>query len=95
MSYRLRATLTSKGQLTLPVELRRLWGLKAGDQIDFIIDPDERVTLAGRKRRSILKSREELAPLSLGRPLTQRDIDAAVAGAMASQELRVRSGSGR
>jgi len=31
-------TMTSKGQLTLPVELRRLWGLKPGDKVEFYED---------------------------------------------------------
>jgi AbrB family looped-hinge helix DNA binding protein len=43
--YRLRATLTSKGQLTIPVELRRRWELKSGDQLEFSIDDHDRVVL--------------------------------------------------
>ena len=50
--YRLQATLTSKGQLTVPVELRRRWDLKAGDQLDFTIE-DNRVVLRKRIRLSI------------------------------------------
>ncbi len=46
--YRLKATLTSKGQLTIPVELRRRWDLKPGDQIDFTLDDEDRVII--RKR---------------------------------------------
>ena len=46
--YRLKATLTSKGQLTVPVELRRRWDLKPGDQIDFTLDDEDRVII--RKR---------------------------------------------
>jgi antitoxin PrlF len=93
MPYKANATLTSKGQITLPAELRRRWRLKAGDRIDFTFEDDERVVMTRKVRRSILQSREELAPLSLGRPLTQRDIDDAVADAMTAQELRVRKDS--
>ncbi len=31
-------TLTSKGQITIPVEIRRLWKLEAGDEIEFFQD---------------------------------------------------------
>ena len=43
--YRMRATLTSKGQLTIPVELRRRWELNAGDQLEFAVDDQDRVFL--------------------------------------------------
>jgi len=95
MSYKTHATLTSKGQVTLPVELRRLWGLKAGDQVEFDYEGGNKVMLSRRGRRSILASREELAPLSLGRGLTQADIDRAVTQAMGAQEVRVRRRSRR
>ena len=90
MSYKALATLTSKGQITLPVELRRRWGLKAGDQLAFSYEGADHVMLSKRGRRSILASREQLAPLSIGRNLTQADIDRAVTQAMGVQELRVR-----
>jgi AbrB family looped-hinge helix DNA binding protein len=31
----MRATLTSKGQITLPIKIRRKLGLKAGDILEF------------------------------------------------------------
>jgi AbrB family looped-hinge helix DNA binding protein len=45
LNYRARATLTSKGQITLPVVLRRLWDLNSGDEIDFALQDDGRVVL--------------------------------------------------
>jgi len=30
------ATMTSKGQITIPIELRKAMGLDAGDKIDFV-----------------------------------------------------------
>jgi AbrB family looped-hinge helix DNA binding protein len=38
--YRRTVTLTSKGQITLPVELRRSWNLAQGDQLDFVLTED-------------------------------------------------------
>lgn len=40
-----RATLTSKGQLTLPKAIRDLFRLGAGDRVDFIVKDDRTVVL--------------------------------------------------
>jgi len=40
------ATLTSKGQVTIPIEVRRHLGLKTGDQIAFAIEDEGTVRLA-------------------------------------------------
>ena len=67
------ATITSKGQLTLPVELRRVWDLKAGDQIEFYEDHEGNLlvrprnagptafidALPKRKRRRGMKSDDD------------------------------------
>ena len=34
------ATVTSKGQLTLPVALRRRLGIDVGDQVAFVVDDE-------------------------------------------------------
>lgn len=39
------ATLTSKGQTTIPKEIRDLLRLAPGDKLDFIVDSDGRVVL--------------------------------------------------
>jgi AbrB family looped-hinge helix DNA binding protein len=39
------ATLTSKGQLTLPKKIREALRVKPGDQIDFILDAQGQVRL--------------------------------------------------
>lgn len=64
MNYKSRSTLTTKGQITLPAELRRRWDLKPGDCIDFCLEDDGRVVLRKWLRRSILEGREQLPPLS-------------------------------
>ncbi len=37
------ATVTSKGQVTLPVEARRRLGIRAGTRLEFIVTDDERL----------------------------------------------------
>lgn len=34
------ATLTSKGQITLPLAVRQALGVEAGDKIDFVAEAD-------------------------------------------------------
>ncbi len=63
MRFKARSTLTSKGQITLPVELRRRWGLKPGDRLDFTLEADGKVMLRKWVRRSILDTGEILPPL--------------------------------
>jgi AbrB family looped-hinge helix DNA binding protein len=67
MAFKSRSTLTSKGQITLPVELRRRWGLQPGDCVDFCLEEDGRVVLRKWLRRSILEGRDELVPLAAPR----------------------------
>jgi len=37
------ATVTSKGQVTLPAEVRRRLGLRPGSKLEFIVMDDERL----------------------------------------------------
>ena len=37
------ATVTSKGQVTLPVEVRRRLGIRAGTRLEFMVKDDERL----------------------------------------------------
>jgi len=63
------ATLTSKGQITLPKAIRDLFRLDAGDRVDFIIKDDATVVLRPattdvRELKGILH-RKGMRPLSV------------------------------
>jgi AbrB family looped-hinge helix DNA binding protein len=90
MPYKSSATVTSKGQVTVPADIRERLGLKAGDRLDFHLADSGKLTVVATKRRSILESRESLPRLTLGRPLTQGDIDDAIGDEMTAQEMRIR-----
>ena len=71
------ATLTSKGQITLPKEIRDRLGLTAGSMLDFEVLPDNSISARAvkpdaRRIRGILKSPHAKAP-------TIEQMDAAVA----------------
>ena len=49
-----RARLTSKGQLTVPVEIRRRYGLDTGDEVEFIAE-EKGAYLVPLKRRTLME----------------------------------------
>ncbi len=75
------ATLTSKGQTTIPKEVREHLRVRPGDKLDFVIDAEGRVelrpaTLDVRQLKGLLK-RKRAKPVSL------EEMDRAIAeGAM-------------
>jgi|GEM_PF-333242 len=75
------ATLTSKGQLTLPKVMRDELKLKAGDKIDFVKDASGQYTLrpANHDARSLFGC---LADLYDGKPVSVADMDRSIATAM-------------
>jgi AbrB family looped-hinge helix DNA binding protein len=48
------ATVTSKGQITVPNALRQALGVVAGDRLRFVQTPDGAIRLEARKRRRIV-----------------------------------------
>ena len=71
------ATLTSKGQITLPKEIRDRLGLDAGSMLDFELLADNTITARqvqpdARRLRGLLKSPHAA-------PLTVEQIDEALA----------------
>ena len=90
MADKILATITSKGQITLPAQHRKAWGLKPGDQIAFDPPRKNSVRIEPRRRRSIFERLDELKLPPLGRPLMQEDIEKAVTEAMIEKDRRSR-----
>ena len=75
------ATLTSKGQTTIPKEIRDFLGIGPGDKLDFVVESDGRVilraaTLDVRQLRGMLKRSGRKA-------VTLEEMDKAVAAGVA------------
>lgn len=51
------ATLTSKGQITIPLAVRTALGLHAGAQLDFVLDDDGFKVVPLRSATATLKGR--------------------------------------
>jgi AbrB family looped-hinge helix DNA binding protein len=85
-----RVTISSDGQITIPPDVREFWNLGPGDQLSL-----ERLEEGGGRirpvrRRSIFESRDTLPKLSIGRPVTQQDIEDAITEAVTDKEKRSR-----
>ena len=83
-----RATLTSKGQLTLPKEIRSRLGVAAGDQVEFAVGDDGSITVVAAKR-SAARLFGMLASAS-PEPVSVEDMDRAIADRAASDDERIR-----
>ena len=82
MPYDARATLTSKGQITVPADIRERLGIKPGDRLDFHLTDSGTLTVIPVKRRSIFEDFHEVQLPSLGRPVGRKDIDEAIAASV-------------
>jgi AbrB family looped-hinge helix DNA binding protein len=83
-----KATITSKGQLTLPKEIRARLGVAAGDQVDFTIDSDGSINVAAAKR-SAARLYGMLRTASTG-GTTVEDMNREIAARTAAEDERIR-----
>jgi len=72
------STLTSKGQITIPKELRDQLHLKKGSRLEFVVDPSGRVILQPlnsdfRALRGMIRSKRK-------RPVSIEEMNEAIAG---------------
>lgn len=75
------ATVTSKGQLTLPIEARKRFGIKAGSKLDFIITADDRMEVV--LMTDSVKNLKGMVPKP-AKPLTLEEMERAIASGSAS-----------
>jgi len=84
------STITSKGQITLPKDVRDHLGVREGDRLDFVIAADGGVCilpLSGSVQRLRGLLRQAGAPAA-----TLAEIDESIADEIADDDLRIRSG---
>lgn len=55
------AKVSSNGQITLPVEIRRILGLKSGDKVLFFQKQDGEIVLSNASAAAIRKAQEAFA----------------------------------
>ena len=72
MAKRVTATVTSKGQVTVPVSVRRHLGLEAGSSVTFVVEEDGTVHLDAPRYPDV-KSLAGVAG-SLKKPLTWKQV---------------------
>ena len=84
------AKMSSKGQVTLPVEVRRFYNLQEGDRVDFYIDPSTRaVRLIARNAK--LSDLQGLLDVPPNRTLTQSELDDAIGEHLAAEDERIKT----
>jgi antitoxin PrlF len=70
------ATLTTKGQITIPIDVRRALNVEAGDRVEFVqIEPGRFEVIAATRSVRELKGRFGKP----GRTVTLEEMDAAIA----------------
>lgn len=72
----MEATLTSKGQITIPKAVRESLKLHVGDRIEFLVDPDGSVRIVPATRPVTALKALLTRPR---RPLSLEEIDAVIA----------------
>lgn len=83
------ATVTSKGQVTIPSELRAELNIAAGDKLEFHRGTNGEYTVRVRKFRSILDVARENQLPRLDPPFQNSDIDKAVADDVMARAARI------
>jgi antitoxin PrlF len=80
------AMLSSKGQITIPVAIRELLGIKTGDSIDFIFTKNETIEMI--PAHTHVQALRGLVPKPK-RPVSLSEMDAAIAMGAKDDWLRL------
>lgn len=80
------ASLTSKGQITLPISIRKKLRLNTGDQVVFIEREDGEITVKAKKG-NLMDLRGSLN--WTGKPATIEEMDEAIASHLAEDDARI------
>jgi AbrB family looped-hinge helix DNA binding protein len=88
------ATLTSKGQVTIPAVVRERLGLRTGDRVDFSVAADGSVTLKPQ-RMPFEKLRGLLRGSSPRRPVSVSEMDEGIRQAVTARWKRASGRPGR
>lgn len=78
-------TVTSKGQITIPRDIREAVGLTPGDRVTFQMDEQYRVVM--KKTPEVLSLAGMLRSYGKGRVLSQEDIQQAIHQGVAGKFL--------
>jgi len=78
----MRATITSKGQITLPKALRDQLQLSPGDRVEFILDEDNGVRML--PRLVSVRNLKGILPKP-AKPVSLEEMDEAIANAVTGQ----------
>ena len=80
------AALTSKGQITIPIEVREELGLKAGDRIEFVKSEEGKFFIQPKKG-SVMNLRGMFK--WAGKPASVEEMNDAVASHLAEDDARI------
>jgi antitoxin PrlF len=86
------SSLTSKGQVTIPKQVRDHLGLSAGDRVEFVVEEDGSVTVKPVSRSvlslfGVLRHR--------GRAVSVEEMNRSIAEGRARDDARIRRGRAR
>ena len=82
------AKISSKGQVTLPVEVRRFYNLQEGDRVDFYIEPGTRTVRLMARNAALADLHGLVTP---GEPISQQEIDDAIGDHLVADDDRIKA----